>query len=114
MTYYHMCQIPLEKGSIIKPGNYGRMLEYDKGRNPIIYNRETILEGIRKKLCPEKPSRLHSCFVCDDIKSTLMFFQHDFVMCLCYEVLQKCTELLLNILATYNKYIQKNGQIREL
>ena len=50
MAYYHMCQIPLEKGSIIKPGNYGRMLEYDKGRNLIIYNSEIILEGIREKL----------------------------------------------------------------
>lgn len=86
MAYYHMCQIPLEKGSIIKPGNYGRMLEYDKGRNLIIYNREIILEGIREKLCPEKPSRLHCCFICDDIKSTSIFFQHDFVTCLCYEV----------------------------
>lgn len=86
MTYYHMCPIPLEKGSIIKPGNYGRLLSYDKVRNPPVFARETILEGIRKKLYPEKPSRLHCCFICDDIKSTSIFFQHDFVMCLCYEV----------------------------
>lgn len=109
MTYYHMCQIPLEKGSIIKPGNYGRMLEYDKGRNSIIYNRETILEGIRKKLCPEKPSRLHSCFVCDDIKSTLMFFQHDFGTCLCYEV--EIVDASAKMYRTSAKYISDLQQV---
>ncbi len=65
--YYYCCSYPLEPGSIIKPGNWVRILKnYKFGgqRNPWQLVRELIFEQVRRKSYPTKPSRFESIFLC--------------------------------------------------
>jgi len=59
-TYYHCAPIALSAGSIIQPGNWGRIirqyLSSDGGTFAVGF-RERILEDIRAMHYPEKPSR---------------------------------------------------------
>lgn len=69
MIAYYLTSCLLEKGSIILPGNWGRMLNlyvtpFNDINSPRILLRETIYENVREKLFPEKPSRLSSLFCC--------------------------------------------------
>lgn len=64
-TYFHCAPIPLARGSIICPGNWGRILRLYSVNigSPNIAFRERVLEDIRTHEFPKKPSRLSSCFV---------------------------------------------------
>lgn len=66
-TYYYCASTGLAKGSIIQPGNWGRILYMYGGQYPgnweVLY-REMCLEYIRKLEFTEKPSRLDSIFLC--------------------------------------------------
>ena len=60
---YHCAPIPLGAGSIICPGNWGRIkrrCEVDG----VKLARESILEDIRRREFGTKPSRLDGAFVC--------------------------------------------------
>lgn len=63
---FHLNSTPLAPGSIILPGNWGRIIKrfgWQHGR--AIY--ETFLEEIRAKHYPALPSRLESSFFFDDV-----------------------------------------------
>ena len=67
--YYYCYSLPLEPGSIIKPGNWGRIINTytpESSPNSWLFSRELIFEQIRLSEFPEKPSRLESIFLCLD------------------------------------------------
>ena len=67
--------IPLEVGSIILPGNFGRIIRTQVNGGNILLLREYIYEEVRKRDYPDKPSRMESCFLCQDLNSALLFAQ---------------------------------------
>lgn len=73
MKFYHWCPIPLEVGSIILPGNFGRIIRTQAGGGDILLLREYIYEDVRKRDYSDKPSRMESCFLCQSINSALEF-----------------------------------------
>lgn len=76
MTYYHVCPTLLDKGSIILPGNFGRIIR-DMGIEHPLWSRENILEFFRKENFPDKPSRLNATFVFETKEATEFFKTHN-------------------------------------
>ncbi|HZV61489.1 MAG TPA: hypothetical protein VFF75_03660 [Methylophilaceae bacterium] len=71
MDYFHVAPIKLSKGSVIEPGNYGRIINQYVLNSGVPANgytlaRETLLESVRATKYVDKPSRLTSAFVFDD------------------------------------------------
>ncbi|CAH6852417.1 conserved hypothetical protein [Vibrio chagasii] len=64
--YYFCCSLPLEIGSVVNPGNWGRMMmNYTPATsNPWVLVRELAYEEVRKEKFPEKPSRLECIYLC--------------------------------------------------
>ncbi len=65
-NYYHSAPLKLRPGSIIEPGNWGRILNCyrtDGNGNAWLLARELAFESIRSSEFNELPSRLSSCFV---------------------------------------------------
>jgi len=56
----------LDVGSVVLPGNYGRIINL-LGKDHPLWNRERTLEQVRKQRYSAKPSRLTSTFSCVDI-----------------------------------------------
>jgi hypothetical protein len=65
MGLFHSAPIKLAPGSVILPGNYGRIIQAT-GTSHSRWSREVALEQIRTEHYPSKPSRLHSCFACTE------------------------------------------------
>ncbi|MBR0862900.1 DUF2441 domain-containing protein [Bradyrhizobium diazoefficiens] len=63
---YFACTIMLEHGSIVRPGNWGRMLHLI-GPAHKEWQREAILEEIRRNEFSHLPSRLACAFVMDEL-----------------------------------------------
>ncbi len=66
--YFHASPLPLEIGSVILPGNWGRIIRgYTNGQvdfaNMWILFREQTFELVRRTEFPDKPSRLESAFL---------------------------------------------------
>lgn len=62
---YHYAPIPLRAGSVIEPGNWGRIVRRDMERNqnwPVQHAREAMLELYRQAAFPQAPSRLECIF----------------------------------------------------
>jgi len=73
-VYYHCAPNTLRKGSIIEPGNWGRLLPTHiaaPNAIPLIPHREAALEFARQALAPEKVSRFDCVFVLPDIQSAI-------------------------------------------
>lgn len=65
--YYYCYSLPLEAGSVIKPGNWGRILKkYTPQTSPNCWLlvRELINETVRRETFPQKPSRFDAIFLC--------------------------------------------------
>ncbi|EPB6911818.1 DUF2441 domain-containing protein [Pseudomonas aeruginosa] len=60
--YFHAAPILLGEGSVIQPGNWGRILKLYRDANAVLY-REYVLEQIRASEFPEKPSRFNCVFL---------------------------------------------------
>ncbi|RNC77259.1 hypothetical protein DA717_11235 [Piscirickettsiaceae bacterium NZ-RLO2] len=73
-VFYHSSPTPLETGSTILPGNYGNIIQH-YGSNHPLFEREMLLEEIRKINYPEKPSRLNCCFLCRTIPEMLLYLR---------------------------------------
>lgn len=66
---YHCAPIPLRAGSVIEPGNWGRLIdryESDNGQVQVNALNEIALEFARQTYAPSKPSRLNCLFVIED------------------------------------------------
>jgi hypothetical protein len=73
-TYFHLTPIRLAAGSIIQPGNCGRIIR--KYQSPVtnmqtfgnawIIAREIVFDNVRMTRFPSKPSRLEAAFCCLD------------------------------------------------
>ena len=61
VIFYHVAPITLGEGSIIMPGNWGRMLMMHDALNPVLF-REHVFELVRMKNFADKPSRLQCVF----------------------------------------------------
>lgn len=67
MGLFFLCSYPLEKGSVVQPGNWGRILNMYTfpGGNAWVLMREVIFEEIRKQQFASLPSRLEATFLCE-------------------------------------------------
>ena len=72
-TYFHYAGIKLAPGSVIEPGNWGRMIHlYPHNADPNNAWRlamELVFEEARKRKDTRLPSRLSSCFVFESRES---------------------------------------------
>lgn len=77
MSYYFACSYPLEAGSIVKPGNWGRMIKNytPQAGAPWILIREMAYEEIREREFPEKPSRFDAIFLCTSLPTMSDFIR---------------------------------------
>jgi hypothetical protein len=65
--YFYCYSLPLEVGSVIRPGNWGRILRTytpQSSPNAWILTRELAYELVRMRSFAQKPSRFQSIFVC--------------------------------------------------
>lgn len=65
--YFYCYSLPLEVGSVIRPGNWGRILRTytpQSSPNPWLLTREVAYELVRVRNFSKKPSRFESIFVC--------------------------------------------------
>lgn len=85
MPLYHCSPAWLEPGSVIRPGNYGRVLKRVGPMHPL-WLREQFLELIRTQEFPDKPSRLNSAFACQDLTAARFFRDQFCATGIIYEV----------------------------
>lgn len=71
-TLYHAAPIILETGSIVLPGNWGRIVTTVGETHPR-WLAEKTFEKIRTAKFPDLPSRLRACFACTS-EAGLRFF----------------------------------------
>jgi len=75
-SYYWLCSYPLEGGSIISPGNWGRIISlYAFDTNNLNQIRERVFEKVRTENYPDRPSRLKSTYLCKDIDGARQFLR---------------------------------------
>jgi Protein of unknown function (DUF2441) len=71
-TFFHLSSIPLAPGSIIQPGNCGRIIKTYQSPvqnvqtfgNMNVVARELLFEMVRIESFPSKPSRMKAAFCC--------------------------------------------------
>lgn len=76
-NYFYCYSLPLGAGSIINPGNWGRILRtYTQQTNPQawVLIRELVYESVRREHFSFKPSRFDSLFLCTT-EADLMTFR---------------------------------------
>lgn len=76
--YFFACSYPLEVGSVILPGNWGRIVSmYNTSGfgNAWIQYREDVFERVRLDEHPSLPSRLQSIFLCDSADALREFLR---------------------------------------
>jgi hypothetical protein len=69
---FHTAPILLESGSIILPGNFGRIIKQNEEKHKL-WRREKVLEEIREREFPQKPSRLSSTFCSSTFEIARLF-----------------------------------------
>lgn len=85
--YFHVAPILLGTGSVIHPGNWGRILRLyqAKDANFVLY-RETVLEQIRANEFSCKPSRLNCLFLLRSREDAIHYMKVAAPLGLVYEV----------------------------
>lgn len=81
LTFFHLTPIRLSPGSIVLPGNWGRIIRryitpitnVQTFGNAWLMSRELIFEDVRKERFPSKPSRFESAFCCPDEPSARVY-----------------------------------------
>lgn len=82
---YHCAPIILGPGSIIHPGNWGRIKQQFEV-DGVSIAREVILEHIRQKEFSDKPSRLQANFACPTIETAKSYLDEFSKTNLIYEI----------------------------
>ena len=62
ISYFHSCPTLLASGSVIEPGNFGRIIKLQGETHPL-YRREMAYECLRLRFFPNCPSHL-DCLFC--------------------------------------------------
>lgn len=76
--YYHVSPIHLEKGSIIKKGNWGRVIKLYMGNcNGLNLFRERVFENTRLQHFSNKPSRLDCSYLLLDVDTAFRYLKVD-------------------------------------
>ena len=87
--FYHAAPLILKPGSIIKKGNWGRIISlYDNVSitQKTIFFRESVLEQVRATEFPDKPSRLNCVFTSSSEIDAIRYIQFNNKFNLLYEV----------------------------
>ena len=74
--FYHCAPIPLSNGSVIEPGNWGRIIRtYEVTNGQIASNaiREALFETVRVRVAELKPSRLACVFCCPTMEAAISY-----------------------------------------
>lgn len=72
--YFHVTPMMLGEGSIILPGNWGRILKlYQQPHVNAALYRETVFEQIRSSEFPHKPSRLNCLFFLPSLQDAVHY-----------------------------------------
>lgn len=111
MPLYRVCPTWLEQGSIIRPGNYGRIVR-QLGKAHPRWGTEQVLEAVRAAAYPDKPSRLTSAFGCENVEVARVFRTKNCHTALIYEVEPVDPDAHLHI--TDFNYIQTYDQFEDL
>jgi hypothetical protein len=82
---YHVAPNMLGEGSIIMPGNWGRLLMMHDELNLTLF-REHVLELVRTKYFPEKPSRFNCVFATETSDEAFRYRNSNNSTGLVYEV----------------------------
>lgn len=77
MPYFHLCATSLAPGSIIEPGNFGRIVGLF-GFKHQLFNREATLEEVRQQVAPAAPSRMKSVFAFQSQRDAELFRFREF------------------------------------
>jgi len=73
-TFFHAVSLPLAPGSVIEPGNWGRMLKnYMAKQDDGTLLRKTLFEQVRCQDFPDRPSRLNGIFLGETAKGLFNF-----------------------------------------
>lgn len=91
-VYYHVSPIILGEGSIIMPGNWGRVLKFHENATPVAL-REYILELVRLTRYPDKPSRLNCVFVLETLDEAKRYREAHALLNIIYQVAIDTSEL---------------------
>lgn len=83
--FFHVAPTLLSPGSVILPGNWGRILRVYSQANDVLF-REYVLEETRKSKFPEKPSRLNAVFLLETFEEALWYKNNLASTNLVYEV----------------------------
>lgn len=75
MKLYHIAPMMLGVGSIILPGNWGRIISHPRRKHDSSYAREQALERTRRELFPNKPSRLNCVFALPNLAAVNSYRQ---------------------------------------
>lgn len=86
MRGYHFATVMLGEGSIILPGNWWRIASSPSQFGGPFFLREHILENVRTRVFPEKPSRMRSSFYCLTMEGAQSFSRTQPFPGLIYEV----------------------------
>lgn len=89
ITYFHCAPMKLAPGSIIEPGNWGRVMHlYNWNPNNFALNiwREALLEQARQIHAPQKPSRLTSAFAIPSLAEATAYRDRHATTNLIYQV----------------------------
>lgn len=82
---YFSCSLMLEPGSVIRPGNWGRIVRI-VGTRHTEWQRETILERVRQAEFSTLPSRFDCSFVIDDLAEAQYYSARHGPISLLYQV----------------------------
>jgi len=74
-TFFHISPTILGVGSVILPGNFGRIVKlYNPSSvNFDILTRETIFEQVRQQEFQDKPSRLDCLFLLESLEQAIEY-----------------------------------------
>ena len=86
-SYFHVCPVLLEEGAVIKPGNFGRVIEqYRVGNLSVMAVRELCFEIIRLRHYAAHPSRMSCLFLFHSLDTALQHVQRSAPTNVVYEV----------------------------
>lgn len=112
--YFFACSYPLAPGSIVDPGNWGRMIKKyrtDGFGNAWVLFREEVFEEVRKTSFQSKPSRYSSIFLCEseaDLREFIQTTSRVFDLIYQVEIVDSAAEIHRGCLSLLNFLPQEN------